>query len=234
MIPLHFGARGKPLLGIYDAASTPKRRVGAVILNPGGWEAIRAHRTLRTLALRLSQRGVDVLRFDYTGTGDSWGDESDASVNQWLTDTEDAVDELTGVAGVTKVMLVGLRLGSTLALLASARLTSRVDRIVLWDPVDVGTLAECDNQSEQSLAVPRRIITDLKSVGSVGTDTGKHKIIVALSQGQSIPSGINITGSVKLVHGETAAPCWVEEQDFGAGAFPGEFVNEIVTAALHE
>lgn len=137
MKPLHFGTSSRLLLGMLHPAEAPARRTGVILCNPLGQEAIRAHRAYRQLALALARARFPGLRFDYFGTGDSAGDPDEGTVEQWIEDIGTAADELKDTAGVTRVSLVGLRLGGTLALLA-ARARRDVDTVVLWDPVVSG------------------------------------------------------------------------------------------------
>ena len=123
---------------MYHAAGrAPARRTGMLICGPFGHEYIRAHRALRQLAVALSDRGHHVLRFDYFGCGDSDGDASAADVGRWLADITAAIDELKALAGVTRVCLVGVRLGATMAAQV-ATVRQDVDALFLWDPVADG------------------------------------------------------------------------------------------------
>lgn len=106
-----------------------------LLCNPFGEEAARAHRIYRVLATQLERAGYAALRFDYSGTGDSLGHSEDASVAQWLADIGTAAAWLLQASGATRVVLVGLRLGGSLALLAAERGTLRPRHVVLWDPV---------------------------------------------------------------------------------------------------
>ena len=104
---------------------------------PVGVEYLRAHRALRELAHRLTSDGWHVLRFDYHGTGDSGGSAEDATVEQWLQDVGYAFDEAKEASEGGTLAAVGVRLGATLAAVASG--TRRdVDALVLWDPVVAG------------------------------------------------------------------------------------------------
>jgi pimeloyl-ACP methyl ester carboxylesterase len=58
----------------------------------------------------------------------------DARVSRWLTDISVASDELRRRSGQASLVLIGLRLGATLAAIAAGR-RSDVERVVLWDPV---------------------------------------------------------------------------------------------------
>jgi len=138
VLPIYFESSGARLFGMYHtAARSPARRSAVVICAPFGHEYIRAHRSLRQLAAALSDRGHHVLRFDYFGCGDSSGDVADADVGQWLGDITAAIDELKAIARASRVCLVGLRLGATLAAEAASG-RDDVDAVFLWDPVADG------------------------------------------------------------------------------------------------
>jgi pimeloyl-ACP methyl ester carboxylesterase len=111
---------------------------GVVICNPVGSEYQYAHRALRHLARLLSSCGCHVLRFDYYGTGDSAGDETEGSLAGWREDIGTAIGELKDSCGVKSVILIGLRVGATLAAEVAARRPDDVSALVLWDPAVSG------------------------------------------------------------------------------------------------
>jgi exosortase A-associated hydrolase 2 len=130
-----FGRAESRLFGVYHAPqSAADRDLGIVLCAPVGREYTKTHRALRQLALRLARLGFHVLRFDYRGCGDSSGEPVDADLVRWSQDVSLAVDELEDRAGLSKVGLIGLRLGGALALL-SARTRRDVEALVLWEPV---------------------------------------------------------------------------------------------------
>jgi exosortase A-associated hydrolase 2 len=110
-------------------------RRGVLLCNAFGREAIRAHRVYRVLAERLARAGCDVLRFDYSGTGDSAGEELDADLAAWRDDVCAAHAELQRRSGATNVTWFGMRFGALIAQQAAQDLTQGADRLVLWDPV---------------------------------------------------------------------------------------------------
>ncbi|MEJ2538834.1 MAG: hypothetical protein P8188_02415 [Gemmatimonadota bacterium] len=95
---------------------------------------MRAHRAFRQVALLLNRRGLPVFRFDYWATGDSAGDAEEAALDRWVNDVGWAIEEAQRRSGQSRVRLAGLRLGATLAALATEG-RSDVERLVFWDAV---------------------------------------------------------------------------------------------------
>lgn len=240
MIPVHFGARERPLFGCYDpaAATAARRRIGVVLFSPTGWELLRAHRTLRSLALRLAEAGFDVLRFDYSGTGDSWGDpRTDSTWAQWTQDAVDAIEELQGIAGVDRLHLVGLRHGCRLALAAAANHRSIVGRIVLWDPAPLPVSATQVGRSSgangdaPSLETPPAVLHALAQERPALAEWMQDRSLRVLSNGASLPEDLRAARGDLLEGEPEGPPCWVEERNFGAGAVPTALLA-LVTAWL--
>src|ERR1700722_5596148 len=136
MSPFFFGTSERRIFGVYEpAASGTSGKRAAVFCYPWGSEYIYAHRTIRQLAVRLSTAGFHTLRFDFFGTGDSAGDLTDADLAGWETDVESAMEEIRDISGMAQITLIGLRLGATIAASVAARLSRKVDSLVLWDPI---------------------------------------------------------------------------------------------------
>jgi pimeloyl-ACP methyl ester carboxylesterase len=132
----YFGTIGNPLFGSFDRPQRLRARSASVLLcNPFGEEAVRAHRIYRVIAGQLTRSGYPVLRFDYSGTGDSMGEADDATLEAWMTDVGSAAAELRQASGARRLVAFGLRLGGTLAALAAARQALRLRHLLLWDPV---------------------------------------------------------------------------------------------------
>ncbi|HEY9089074.1 MAG TPA: alpha/beta hydrolase [Anaerolineaceae bacterium] len=136
--PFFFGPASQQLFGLYHAPYAGQERdFGVLICNPWGQEFIRAHRSISQLGLRLARAGFPVLRFDFTGAGDSAGADDCAGLAQWQADIRAAIQELKRRARVESVFIAGLRLGASLAgLVASGR--DDVEGLVLWEPVVAG------------------------------------------------------------------------------------------------
>lgn len=116
-----FGPENRPRFGWLYRPDTPAPNgAGIVVVPPFGREDICAHRTLRHLAEDAAKAGFVAARFDLDGTGDSAGDDNDPGrVQAWQSSIHDACD-LVRRAGASQLVLVGVRLGATLATLTAA------------------------------------------------------------------------------------------------------------------
>ena len=132
------GPSKKQIFASYHPPIGGLGQVLTVICPPLFSEYMRTHPALRDLANSLAESGQHVLRFDYRGTGDSFGDVSEVVVSDWLDDIALAVREGCAISGSSLVRVLGVRAG---ALLASRSMgaSDEVQRLVLWDPVPNGS-----------------------------------------------------------------------------------------------
>ncbi len=148
---LSLGTAQRRIFAIHDPPSGANERPRAAVLcNPGGAEAVYAHRSLRHLALRLARLGFHVVRFDYFGTGDSGGADEEAGEQGMQSDLEYAIEAARDVAGSSRVTLVGLRLGAVIAARFAARQPQGIESLVMWDPLEP--------PPPVAQAVPRRLL----------------------------------------------------------------------------
>ncbi|VWX55471.1 Serine aminopeptidase, S33 [Burkholderiales bacterium 8X] len=134
MTPMLFGPASRQLFGLFH----PPERDGntaLLVCGPFGQEAIRSHRLFRVLSDRLARAGVPVLRFDYYGTGDSPGDDTDGDLDGWRRDVCAAHEELRRRVGGRRIVWLGARLGAALAIAAAKSGRCDPSRLILWDPI---------------------------------------------------------------------------------------------------
>jgi uncharacterized protein len=136
---LFFGESPQSLFGCYHPPSMERECSHSILLcYPFGHEYIRVHRVFRRLAINLASNGFHVFRFDYFGTGDSSGDPEQARLRQWIENIYKASEQLQLRSKLSRVCLVGLRLGATMAVMAAKELPE-MDALVLWEPVVNGS-----------------------------------------------------------------------------------------------
>jgi pimeloyl-ACP methyl ester carboxylesterase len=145
--PFFFGPNAE-CFGIFHAPSGTIRNRGVLIVPPLFNDYMRTHRVLRQVALMLSERGFAVLRFDFRGTGDSFGDLTRLTHRDWVDDASVAIDELREIGTVDQVAVLGVRFG--VPIVSEAIADNTVDQAVFWDPPQAGQrLFESTSQRRQ-------------------------------------------------------------------------------------
>ncbi len=257
MHAFYFGSGSRRLFGIYEPARLVRSRSRAVLLcHPWGSEYLHAHKSMRQLAILLAEAGIDSLRFDYYSTGDSAGDDAEGDLAGWRQDILTAAEELTSLAGVTRVTLVGLRLGATLAAQASRDLGKAVDGLVLWDPIVEGS-AYIEELHAVCRAQPIAIKEPVSRPASLGGGfeilgfplTGRIHAelqglsLAAIAQGIPCPVHTVVSGSETACEQVRAAlspvspltieqienrPIWFEDWPRNSGVVPARILQQIV------
>lgn len=132
LLPFHFGSPSRRLFGVFHPAREPLQ-AALLICPPFFHEHARSYRLFALLADALSEHGIATLRFDYYGTGDSAGEDTDFSIEGACADATEALIELCGRAPHAPVVVMGVRGGSHPAIqLARHHAPSA---LWLWQPV---------------------------------------------------------------------------------------------------
>ena len=134
MSAMFFGDPEAPLFGIHHAPRHEQGDLAVLVCNPIGREYTHSHWAIRGLARLAAREGLHVFRFDYTGTGDSWGRLEDASLSRWSEDVATAAREARRLSGAPRLAVVGLRVGAAIATVSQTNGLD-ADQLVLWDPV---------------------------------------------------------------------------------------------------
>ena len=150
------------LLGVLREPPEPTGRPGMVVCNPFAEERKSSAFVMARLALAATDAGFPSLRFDYWGCGDSEGDFVDATVDTRLADIADAAAFLRERAGVQDVILLGLRLGGTLAARAAEGMAGCTG-LALIEPITDGA-AYLGGEMRRKLM--RQMMTSGKGGGS--------------------------------------------------------------------
>jgi pimeloyl-ACP methyl ester carboxylesterase len=241
--PFFFGDTGSALYGVHHPprGSTP-RASGVVLCYPFAQEYMRAHRAFRQLSLLLSGEGFHTLRFDYSGTGDSYGEPQEMSVANWETDLATAIEELMDSAAVDSVWLVGLRLGAALALRASSR--PEVRGVILWDPIVSGhaQLADAHGVNGDNgkgvlelggIPIVPRVREDLKKVDLLHTPIpGGLQTMLAVCEDtapyQSLRDRLTRDGAQVTYTCIPSDGRWSEFDNWGSALIPQALIRAIV------
>ena len=103
---------------------------GPTVVCLPGFMSVMEGTKFSALARWAGETGVDLLRFDYFGHGDSSGDFAQGTVSRWREDVLAAIDRLTE----GPLVLVGSSMGGWLACLAAMARPERMQALVLIAP----------------------------------------------------------------------------------------------------
>jgi dienelactone hydrolase len=137
--PFFFGPPDSTLFGVLDQpAPGSSLGLGVVINTSIGNDGVIAHRSLRVLGQQLASAGLPTLRFDPPATGDSTGQDDDPDrIAGWRESIGQAAAELKRRTGVSRVAVIGVRLGAMMAV-SAVDAGLEVAALVLWDPPPSG------------------------------------------------------------------------------------------------
>jgi len=110
----------------------------AVLCQPYGYEAVKTRRVYFNIAKEWAAKGIDVLLFDYYGTGNSWGEFYELRWSGMLEDIQIIIDEACNITKKNKIILAGLRLGASTAAIVAEN-DKRVESVILWQPIIYGS-----------------------------------------------------------------------------------------------
>ena len=123
--------------------ATDATRPGVILLNAGLLHRIGPNRLHVELARRLAAKGLVVLRFDFSGIGDSDVREDDLPFwESAILETQEAMTFLEKSRGLRRFVLMGLCSGAV-SLFRTARVDSRVAGAVLLDPWGYSAESSC-------------------------------------------------------------------------------------------
>lgn len=243
MNPFYFGRSERPLFGVYSHGRPNADVSHSVLLcYPVGSEYMRAHRAFRQLNTLLNRAGMNVLRFDYSCTGDSGGDGIESSVEAWLDDVDWALDELKDNADTETVSVAGLRLGATLATRASA-IRDDVDHLLLWDPIVsgsdyldavLGSPRPTETTGVEGFPVTVQLQKEIDGIDLTSPLEGLSdlpvSILVSEAQAEYERAAQALAGQGAKVHHEVVPSegNWAQADPFGDALIPQQIIQAIV------
>ncbi len=135
--PLYFENRhGNQLFGVHHPIDQAQD-IGVVFCHPFGEEKHRSYRAFVNFGRYLAGHNITSFRFDVKGAGDSEGELCESSIESQIEDTLDAISFFRNRTNVNKIVLIGLRLGASIAVLAAQR-DERIKGLVLLSPINKG------------------------------------------------------------------------------------------------
>lgn len=158
---------------------------------------IGQHRLFVQTARTLSQAGHAVIRFDYSGSGESSGEYHDITLTGQIAETLEVIDYVAALPNIDQynITLLGHSLGGCIAA-SAAGVDDRISRLVLWSPV-ASPLEDIVG------IIGHNIYREGLKTGVVnyqGFELGKE-FLASLSQERPLERIKAFSGDVLIVHG---------------------------------
>jgi len=184
--------------------SVPKEQNGKGIILLHCFTCTKHHRVMRSLAECLSANGFTVLRFDFSGNGESGGRLEDATYTKMLGEVRSAVTLLEGM-GIRHIGVAGHSMGAMLSLLAAhedKRIaavgfisgSSQAARVREVFPADAIEKAEREGSSEafvygRSIILRKAFLLDIErfNVGEAAAALHRPLLVVHGTKDEIIP-----------------------------------------------
>ena len=142
-----------------------------IFLNPIFDEKKRSQRFYSETARELCCNGIPVIRFDYYGTGDSYGQLYEMNLESTIYTIKDLIDKVVKKYCCSKINLLGLRIGADIALNITKCYSENVNNVFLIEPVIIGKRFLLEQRSRRKMFfkinnmtnVQEKVIIDGKS-----------------------------------------------------------------------
>lgn len=197
--PFFFGEGDERIFAFAHVPTTPARAT-IVMCHAFAEEKLWSHRVYVTFAREMAQAGFNVLRFDMRGEGDSALNFEQTSMETRIADTLRAVDVARErFSSTLRVVLLGHRLGGTIAAVAQSRAQGRVDGVVVWDPI-------LDGEDYFGQLLRSNLTTQMATQGKV-TRT-RDALIKAILEGEAVV--VDGYGLTAAMYREMSALQWAK------------------------
>lgn len=143
-IPVVFGKEGHRLVGILHSVDDGERKPGVVLFHGFTGNKIEPHRLFVKIARKLASIGINVLRFDFYGSGDSEGEFIEMTFSGEVEDALISVDFLKEQECVdsSRIGVLGLSMGGGIASYVSGKREDIKSTVLLSAVAELSSLAE--------------------------------------------------------------------------------------------
>lgn len=186
---------------LHPAEGAPRAATGIVCVPPLLHEQPRSRRFVTEAASALAALGLPCLRFDFRGTGDSFGRGDDLDFAAMHADLARAIAALRSRAGVERVALMAWR-GGAMPAVTWLQGGPHAEQLILWEPITdgIGWLAELERQDARERAtrprprpgVPRTADPDDGQLMGFAASRAFRRELSATSLQGTVPHGIPV------------------------------------------
>ncbi len=194
-----FYNKNQRIAGMLHIANFQGKGPAVIMCHGFTGQRMEVHFLFVKMARRLAENGINVLRFDFRGSGESEGKFEDMTVEEEISDAETALRFLLQqeLVDYNRVGVIGLSLGGCVSACLAGRVKNLIKSLVLW------SAAYKPGENLSSLLTPetKETLDRLGYINMGGNKVGK-KFFEILPSIDPIKELSAYPGAVLLVHGE--------------------------------
>jgi amino acid adenylation domain-containing protein len=126
------------LFGVIYQPKEKLKDVAVLICPPVGQELIRTEYIIKSIMKFLGRKGYTSMVFDHYGSGNSFGEDCQSSIDRWQEDQKQALALLKETSDFKKVVVIAMRASGNIALTSFNNYSSKQVAVLLLDPVVSG------------------------------------------------------------------------------------------------
>ncbi|HHW12492.1 MAG TPA: alpha/beta fold hydrolase [Firmicutes bacterium] len=149
--PIELVVKGKTLRGMYHYPDGDGIYPTVILFHGFTGNKLEPHRIFLKLSRRLTASGLAVIRFDFSGSGESDGDFEEMTFSSEVFEAQEILKFVSYLptTDAERIGLVGLSMGGAVASIIAGNNPSTVKALVLWAAADIDTIMGIYRQQEK-------------------------------------------------------------------------------------
>ena len=242
---------GKTLRGIYHIPEFSSNIPLMILFHGFTGLKSESHRIFVKLSRLLSQKGIGVLRFDFSGSGESDGDFDEMTFSSEVAEGGAILDYAVSLPAVDKsrIGLLGLSMGGAVAAIIAGKRSADIRTLVLWAPATAELMRrvfqirvasafrdESGRYDLDGLWLNPRFTEDLKQWDCISTVSNYNGKTLIIHGSEDVIVPVDIARQYQKVFSETARLEIIEGADHTFDRYDWEkaVLNKTVDFVLEE
>ena len=155
--PIELVVKGKTLRGMYHCPDQEGIYPTVILFHGFTGHKLEPHRIFLKLSRRLSAEGLAVIRFDFSGSGESDGDFEEMTFSGEVHEAQEILKfvRYLPTTDPERIGLVGLSMGGAVASILAGTNPTLIKALVLWSAAGIDTIKKIYHSKEDAKAFPR-------------------------------------------------------------------------------
>lgn len=144
--------KGKTLRGMYHRPEREGKFPTVILFHGFTGDKLEPHRIFLKLSRQLEKHGLAVVRFDFSGSGESDGDFAEMTFSSEVREAEEILRFVRNLPETApeQIGILGLSMGGAIASILAGRNPTLVKALVLWSAAGLDTIAGVYHRKEEN------------------------------------------------------------------------------------